>query len=103
MNPPTFRSWANRAIKRHVELLRSAFVAGILLALTAGPAAAYIGPGGGLSLLTTALAMLAVFSVSAMVVLTWPVRAVKRWLERRRNKGKADGSKGGEEHTAEKR
>ncbi len=90
-------------MKRRVELLLPALAAGILLALTAGPAAAYIGPGGGLSLLTTALAMLAVFSVSTMVVLTWPVRAVKRWLQRRRNKGKADGKNADEEHAEDKR
>ncbi|MBV8912470.1 MAG: hypothetical protein JOZ05_05430, partial [Acetobacteraceae bacterium] len=47
-------------------------------------ALAYIGPGGGLTLLTTALAMLAAFSVSAIVVLTWPIRAFRRWLRRRR-------------------
>ena len=56
--------------------------------LTPGLAWAYIGPGGGLTLLTTALAMLAAFSVSAVVVLTWPIRAFKRWLRRRR--GEAD-------------
>jgi hypothetical protein len=47
--------------------------------------------------LTTALAMFLAFSVSTIVVLTWPVRAVKRWFMRRRNKGKADGSKADEE------
>jgi len=52
--------------------------------LTPGAALAYIGPGGGLTLLTTALAMLAAFSVSAIVVLTWPIRAFRRWLRRRR-------------------
>jgi hypothetical protein len=55
----------------------------LLLALVPAQAAAYIGPGGGLSLLPTALAMLAAFSVSAVVVITWPVRAFRRWLRRR--------------------
>jgi hypothetical protein len=62
-----------------------------------------MGPGGGLSLLTTALAMVLAFSVSAMVVLTWPVRALKRWFQRRRNKGKKDGSNADEERAQEKR
>jgi hypothetical protein len=50
------------------------------------PAAAYIGPGGGLSLLTYALAMIAAFGVSTVVVLTWPYRAAKRFLRRLRGK-----------------
>ena len=79
-------------MKRRVELSLLPLAAGILIVLTPGAAAAYMGPGGGLSLLTTALAMLAAFSVSTMVLLTGPVRAVKRWVLRRRNKGKADGS-----------
>ena len=90
-------------MKRRAELVRSVFAAGILLGLTPGTAAAYIGPGGGLALLTTALAMLAAFSVSAVVVLTWPIRVVKRWLRRRRNQGKDDDSDGGEEHPTEQR
>lgn len=54
------------------------------LLLTPCSAQAYIGPGGGLSLLTTALAMLAAFSVSTVVVVMWPIRAFQRWLRRRR-------------------
>lgn len=79
-------------MKRHAEFAPSAFALGILLTLTPGEAAAYVGPGGGLSLLPMALGMLAAFSVSAFVVVTWPVRMVKRWLLRRRHtKGKVDG------------
>jgi hypothetical protein len=89
-------------MKRRVELLLPALAAGILLALTPGPAAAYMGPGGGLSLLTTALAMFAAFSVSTVVLLTGPVRAVKRWFLRRRNKGKANGSNADEERAQDK-
>ena len=85
-------------MRRHIEPLLLVFVASISLVLTASPAAAYLGPGGGLPLLTTALAMLAAFSVSAVVVLTWPVRAVKGWLRRRRDKRKADDHDGKEEH-----
>jgi hypothetical protein len=66
---------------------RIALAAAVLLLLRPGAAAAYIGPGGGLALLSTALAMLAAFSVSAVVVLTWPIRAFRRWLKRRREGG----------------
>jgi hypothetical protein len=84
-------------MKRPAELLRVALAAALLLASVPGPAAAYIGPGGGLTLLTTALAMLAAFGVSTVVVLTWPYRAAKRWLQRRREKRKG----GPEERKAE--
>jgi hypothetical protein len=90
-------------MKRHADWPRVALAAGLLLALTSGKAAAYIGPGGGLALLSTALAMLAAFSVSAVVVLTWPIRAVRRWLRRRRGKGAADDGSGDAEHSAEQR
>lgn len=83
-------------MKQRHELHRMAVAAGILLALTSGKAAAYIGPGGGLSLLSTALAMLAAFSVSAMVVLAWPIRTVRRWLRQRREKRQADASDTGQ-------
>ena len=89
-------------MKRRTELLLLP-LAVILLVLTLSPAAAYMGPGGGLSLLTTALGMLAAFSVSTIVVLTWPVRAVKRWLQRRRNKGNADRRNAGEKPTEDER
>ena len=93
-------------MRRPAELLLLVFVASIPLTLASSPAAAYLGPGGGLSLLTTALAMFAAFSVSVMVVLTWPIRAVKGWLKRRResrDKRKADGSSANEDHTEDKR
>lgn len=81
-------------MKRRADLARSAFVVGVLLTLTPGSASAYVGPGGGLSLLPMALAMLAAFSVSAFVVVTWPVRVVKRWLRRRRERHVAEGDRG---------
>jgi len=90
-------------MRRYAESLLLVLVAGIVLALTPSPAQAYLGPGGGLPLITTALAMLAVFSASAVVVLTWPVRLVKGWLRRRRAKGKADGRNGEEGHAEDKR
>jgi hypothetical protein len=90
-------------MKRHAEWERVTLVAGLLLALTPGRAAAYVGPGGGLALLSTALAMLAAFSVSAVVVLTWPIRAMRRWLRRRRGKDAADDGGGAAEHSAEQR
>ena len=89
-------------MKRRTELLLLP-LAVILLVLTLSPAVAYMGPGGGLSLLTTALAMLAAFSVSTIVVLTWPVRAVKRWLQRRRNEGNADRCNAGEKPAEDER
>ncbi len=90
-------------MKRLAELIFPALVAGgLLAALMPSPAAAYMGPGGGLTLLTTALAMLAAFSVSATVVLTWPIRAVKGWLQRRRQK-KTDAAKDDKEHAAGER
>ena len=73
---------------RHVDARRALLLAGILVIAGASTRAeAYIGPGGGLSLLTMALAMLATYIVSVMVVLTWPVRAARAWLHRRREKG----------------
>jgi hypothetical protein len=89
-------------MKPRVELAVFAAQAALLLAVMARPAAAYIGPGGGLSLLPTALAMLAAFSVSAVVVITWPVRAARRWLQRRRE-GKAAKASHAKDHTAEQR
>ena len=83
-------------MKRRADLARSAFAMGVVLTLTPSMAFAYIGPGGGLSLLPMALAMLAAFSVSAFVVVTWPVRVVKRWLRRRRDKRHAAASDGGD-------
>jgi hypothetical protein len=68
--------------------LRLALVAAIVLVSLHGPAAAYIGPGGGLALLTQALAMLTAFGVSAAVVLSWPYRAAKRYFRRLREKSK---------------
>ena len=89
-------------MKRRVKLHSLPLAAGILLALTPRPAAAYMGPGGGLSFLTTALAMFAAFSVSTMVLLSRPVRAVKRWLLGHRDKGKADGKSADEEPAKDK-
>jgi hypothetical protein len=66
--------------------LRALALGMAILVLLSGRARAYIGPGGGLSLLPMALAMVAAFSVSAVVVITWPYRAMKRWLRRRREK-----------------
>jgi len=85
-------------MKRHADTLVLLLSAAIVLALTPGDAAAYIGPGGGLSLLPMALAMLTAFSVSVVVVITWPVRALRRWLRQRREKktGQADDGEGHE-------
>jgi hypothetical protein len=90
-------------MRPRANLLLMAFAASLPLALAPSPADAYLGPGGGLSLLTTALAMFAAFSVSAMVVLTWPVRAVKGWLKRRHNKKQGDASNTDEQQAEDKR
>lgn len=44
------------------------------------PAFAYIGPGAGLSLIGMAVGVLAAFGVSFMLVITWPIRALRRLL-----------------------
>ena len=85
-------------MRRYAELLLLVFAAGIALALTSSPAAAYLGPGGGLSFLTTILAMFAAFSVSTIVIVRRQVRAAKKWLDERRGKSKPDGNNGQEEH-----
>ena len=82
---------------RYAEPLLVVFVAGIALALTSSPAAAYLGPGGGLSFLTTVLAMFAAFSVSTIVIVKRQLRAAKKWLNERRGKSKPDESNGQEE------
>jgi len=78
------------------------FVAGIALALTSRPAAAYLGPGGALSFLTTILAMFAAFSVSTIVIVRRQLRAAKKWLNERRGKSEPDGSNGQEDHAQDK-
>jgi len=88
-------------MRRYAELLSLVFIASI--ALAPSPAAAYLGPVVGLPFFATALAMLAVFSVSAVVVVTWPVRALKGWLRRRRDRGKVDERNGKEDHAEDKR
>ena len=91
----------NSAMKPRDDVPLLALAVGLMVVLTSGRANAYIGPGGGLALLSTALAMLAAFSVSAMVVVTWPVRAFRRWLRRRRERRNPDGSEGGGDHSKE--
>ncbi len=73
--------------------------AGILLfVFAASPAQAYIGPGGGLSFLTTALAMLGAFAVATTyLVRTW-VRTIKSWFRRDEAKQKTKETGTNEEH-----
>lgn len=59
-------------------ILLAAMAAG--LALTPAPAHAYIGIGGSLSILGAALGMVAAFAVSSFMVMTAPLRALKKWL-----------------------
>jgi len=82
--------------------------AALPLVLMSSPAEAYMGPGGGFTLLTMGLGMLAVFSASVIYFLSWPVRATKRWLKRRREakaegEAKPDEQHPDEQHPEEKR
>jgi hypothetical protein len=54
----------------------------VCLMFGAWPAAAYVGPGAGLSLLGALWAVIAAIGMSLMFVVMWPVR---RLLRRRRN------------------
>lgn len=62
----------------NTAIVLAAMAAG--LALTPAPAEAYMGIGGSLSILGAAVGMLAAFAVSSFMVLTAPLRALKRWL-----------------------
>jgi membrane protein implicated in regulation of membrane protease activity len=58
-----------------------------LLALCAGwpgPAAAYVGPGAGISMLGAAIGLLVAVFMALAVILTWPLR---RLLRRRSGRG----------------
>jgi hypothetical protein len=88
---------------RHTRLVFLLFGTGLPLVLVSSPAEAYMGPGGGFTLLTMGLAMLAVFSASVLYFLSWPVRATKRWLQRRRASRAAAERKPDEPHAEEKR
>jgi hypothetical protein len=88
---------------RRPSLLFLLFGASLPLVLMSSPAEAYMGPGGGFTLLTMGLGMLAVFSASVLYFLSWPVRATKRWLQRRRDSKTAAERKLDEPHPEEKR
>jgi hypothetical protein len=88
---------------RRTRLLFLLFGAGLPLVLMSSPAEAYMGPGGGFTLLTMGLGMLAVFSASLLYFLSWPVRATKRWLQRRRDSKAEAERKPDEPHPEEKR
>ncbi len=55
----------------------------LLLALSASPAAAYIGPGAGISVLGSLLGILATIFVAIGVILFWPI---KKLMKRRKAK-----------------
>jgi len=88
---------------RSSRLLFLLLSASLPLVLMSSPAQAYMGPGGGFTLLTMGLGMLAVFSASVLYFLSWPVRATKRWLKRRRESKAAGEHKPDEQHPEEKR
>jgi hypothetical protein len=75
---------------RTARLLRVTLAGAVLLVAAHEPAAAYIGPGGGMALLAQAAALLTVFGVSVVMVLTWPYRAAKRFIRRLRGKDKEE-------------
>lgn len=90
-------------MRRYTELSLLILVAAIALALTPSPAAAYLGPGGALPILTAALAMGGAFVVSTVVLVTRQVRTVRGWIRRLRDKKKTDESKADEQRTDDKR
>ena len=55
----------------------------LLLTLSASPAAAYIGPGAGISVLGSLLGILATIFVAIGVILFWPI---KKLMKRRKAK-----------------
>lgn len=59
----------------------------LLLALSAGPAAAYIGPGAGISVLGSLLGILATIVVAISAIVFWPIRKLMR---RRKAKKETD-------------
>jgi membrane protein implicated in regulation of membrane protease activity len=72
-------------MNRKLKTLAALAVAG--LALAAGPAAAYIGPGAGLSLLGALWGVLAAIFVAVLFLVAWPLR---RLLRRRRGRRPVD-------------
>ncbi len=58
--------------------------AALLLALTAAPAFAYVGPGAGLSLLGALWGLLVAILLALGFIILWPLR---RWRRRRRAGG----------------
>ncbi len=60
-------------------------IAVFLLCLTVSqPAAAYIGPGAGISLLGSVAALLFLVVTSIAVVLIWPIRRLMKWSKSRK-------------------
>ena len=79
-----------RPDRHHRPLRRAAPVAAaLLLALAAGPARAYIGPGAGFALGGSLLFGLAGFLVALLALLLWPARVLLRAWRRRRRRGRA--------------
>ena len=59
----------------------------LLLALSTSPAAAYIGPGAGISVLGSLLGILATIFVAIGAILFWPIR---KMMKRRKAKKKTE-------------
>ena len=73
------------------HLRRSAIVAAVVAfaALPVGEASAYIGPGAGFAFLSSFLILLSSLLLAVFFLLTWPFRALLRWLRSRKSYRKA--------------
>ncbi len=66
-------------------------IAAFLLCLTVSqPAAAYIGPGAGISLMGSVAALLLLVLTSIAVVLIWPIRRLMKWSKSRKGTAESD-------------
>ncbi|HMB39590.1 MAG TPA: hypothetical protein VKO85_10970 [Wenzhouxiangellaceae bacterium] len=62
----------------------------LLLAAVSSPAAAYIGPGSGISLLSGIWTVLVGFVLVLAAILFWPIRYLIRRLRAKKNPGRAE-------------
>jgi membrane protein implicated in regulation of membrane protease activity len=62
-------------------------IALLMLALIAGPAAAYVGPGAGISVLGSLLGILATIFVAIGAILFWPIRKLMKRRKAKKETG----------------
>ncbi|MFO7762110.1 MAG: hypothetical protein R6V61_00080 [Wenzhouxiangellaceae bacterium] len=72
--------------------------AALLLLVTAAPAAAYIGPGSGISLLGGLWAVLVGIVLALAAILFWPIRYMIRRRRARKNPGQPEPAEKPSEH-----